>query len=64
MLFDMTDEDAPYVVVNDLLALQQQWPVLVISGMANHQLELEELRRMCKRKYCVSPTGLCTFCGK
>ena len=61
MLFDRTDEDAPYV---DLSALRQQWPVLVISGMANCQLELEELCRMCKNKYCGAPTWLCTFCGK
>ena len=47
----------PYVAVSDLSDL-------VISGMANHQLELEELRRMCKKKYCGAPTGVCTFCGK
>ena len=56
MFFDRTDEDAPYVAVNDLLALRQQWPVL--------NLELEELRRMCKKKYCGAPTWLCTLCGK
>ena len=33
LLFDMTNEDAPYVAVNDLSALRQQWPVLVVSGM-------------------------------
>ena len=32
--------------------------------MTNRQLELEELRRMCKKKYCGAPTGFCTFCGK
>ena len=53
-----------HVVVSDLSALRQQWPDLVISGMTNRQLELEELRQTCKKKYCGAPTGLCTFCGK
>ena len=64
VLVDRTEDDAPYVAVSDLSALRQQWPDLVISGMTNRQLELEELRRMCKKKYCGAPTGLCTFCGK
>ena len=64
VLVDRMEEDAPYVAVSDLLALRQQWPDLVISGMTNRQLELEELCRMCKKKYCAAPTVLCTFCGK
>ena len=56
MLFDGMEEDAPYVAVNYLPALRQQWPDLVISGMANRQLELEELRRMCKKRYCEATT--------
>ena len=64
VLVDRTEEDVPYVAVSDLSALRQQWPDLVISGMTNRQLELDELRRMCKKKYCGAPTGLCTFCGK
>ena len=46
MLFDRTKDDAPYVAD------------LVISGMANRQLELKELRRMCKKKYCEAPMGV------
>ena len=57
MLVDRTEEDAPYVAVSDLSALRQQWPDLVISGMTNRQLELEELRRMCKKKYCGARWG-------
>ena len=57
MLVDRKEEDVPYVAVNDLSALRQQWPDFVISGMTNRQLELEELHRMCKKKYCGAPTG-------
>ena len=64
MLVDRTEEDAPYVALSDLSALRQQWPDLVISGMTNRQLELEELLRMCKKKYCGAQTGFCTLCGK
>ena len=46
VLVDRTKEDASYVVVSDLSALRQQWLDVVISGMMNRQLELEELRRM------------------
>ena len=64
VLVDRMEQDAPYVAVSDLSALRQQWPDLVISSMTNHLLELEELRRKCKKKNHAARTGLCTFCGK
>ena len=64
LLFGMTDADTPYVAVSDLSALRQLWPTLVVSGMTQRQLELEQLHRTCKNKYSGSPMGLCTFCGK
>ena len=39
LLFDMADEDAPYVAVNDVSAVRKQWPVSVVSGMTRRQLE-------------------------
>ena len=40
LLFDKTGADATSVSINDLSSLRQQWPVLVVSGMARHQLQL------------------------
>ena len=64
LLFHMADADMPYVTVNDLSALWQLWPALVVSVMTKCQLEWEQLRRTSKNKYSGSPTGLCAFCGK
>ena len=58
VLVDRIEEDAPYVAVSDLSALRQQWPDLVISSMTNHQLELEELCRRCKKEVLCSPVGV------
>ena len=35
-----------------------------MSGMTRHQLEMEQLRHECKKRYRGTQTGLCTFCGK
>ena len=64
LLHDMTDADPPYVAVSDLSALRQDWPAVIISGMTRHQLELEQMRHDCKKRYRGTQTGLCTFCEK
>ena len=64
LLHDMADADPPYVAVSDLSSLRLDWPVVIMSGMTRHQLELEQLCYKCKKRYCRTQTGLCTFCGK
>ena len=63
-LIDMSDADAPYVSVNGLSILRLQWPVFVVSGMAQHQQELEQLRHACKKRYRGTQSGLCSFCER
>ena len=64
LLNDMADADVPYVAVSDLSALRYEWPVLVVSGITRHQLELEQMCHDCKKRYRGTQTGLCTFCEK
>ena len=63
-LIDMANADGPYVPVSNLSLLHRQWPVSVVNGMAQKQLELEQLRHACKKRYCGAHTGCCSFCRK
>ena len=51
LLHDMADADPPYVAVSDLSALRLDWPAVIMSGMTRHQLEMEQLRHECKKRY-------------
>ena len=64
LLHDMADADPPYFAVSDLSALRLDWSAVIMSGMTRHQLELEQMRQECKKRYRRAQTGLCTFCGK
>ena len=63
-LLDMGDIERPDVPAADLSLLRLQWPLPVISGMARQQLELEQLRHVCKKRYGGTQSDECTFCGK
>ena len=63
LLHDMANADSPYVAVSDLAALRLDWPAVVLSGMVRHQLDLEQMRHKCKKRYHLAQSGLCTFCG-
>ena len=63
-LLDMGDVEGPDVSVGDLSILRLQWPLSVVSGLARQQLELEQLRHACNKRYRGAQTGLCSFCGK
>ena len=64
LLHDMAEADSPYVATSDLMALHLDWPAVVLSGMIRHQLELEQMRHECKKRFCDAQTGLCATCGK
>ena len=51
LLHNMAEADAPYVAVSNLSALHLDWPAVVISGMTQHQLELEQMRHEYKQRY-------------
>ena len=55
LLHDMAEADSPYVATSDLMALCLDWPVVVLSGMVRHQLELEQMRHECKKNDSVMP---------
>ena len=63
-LVDMGDVEGPDISVAELSILRQQWPLPVVSGMVRQQLELEQLRHACKKRYRVAQLDVCTFCGK
>ena len=63
-LINMADADALYVSVNDLSILRLHWSAFVVSGMARHQQELEQLCHACKKWYRGVQAGLCSFCGR
>ena len=50
-LVDMGNVEGPDVSMDELSILRQQWPLSVVSGMARLQLELEQLRNACKKRY-------------
>ena len=60
----MADADPLYAAVSDLSALRLDWPAVIMSGMTQHQLKMEQLRHKCKKRYRGTLAGLCTFCGK
>ena len=64
LLHDMADADSPYVAVSDLVALRLDWPAVILSGMIRQQLELEQMRHECKKRFHHTQTGLRATCGK
>ena len=64
LLHDMADADSPYVAVSDLVALRLDWPAVILSGMIRQQLELEQMRHKCKKRFHHTQTGLRATCGK
>ena len=62
-LVNMADTGRPTVPVGDLSLLQRQWPVSVVSGMSQKQLELQQLRHTCKKRFRGAQTGCHPYCG-
>ena len=63
-LLDMSDIAGPDVSIADLSLLHLQWPVPVVSGMAQLQPEFKQLRHVCKKRYRGTQADMCSFCGK
>ena len=50
-LIDMDQADEPVVPVEELGLLRRQWPMSVVSGIAEKQAELELMHQKCKQHF-------------
>ena len=62
-LVDMADVVGPPVAMGDLSLLRRQWPVSVVSGIVQKQMELELLHHAWKQCFRGMQTGCFPYCG-
>ena len=63
-LVDMTNVSGPAVSMADMSHLRRQWPTSLLTGMTRRQIDLELLRRECKRRFRDMQAGACAYCGR
>ena len=63
LIQDLADADVPYVGVEELGFLRQNWPKVIFSSMGRHQVDLEHLHHDCRERYSGANSGLCPSFG-
>ena len=64
LIYDMEEEDLPFVALSELNCLRQGWSKPLFVFMSRYQHDLEQMRNKCKERFGCTQSGNCTHCGK
>ena len=64
LIYDMEDEEPPFVALSDLGCLRLDWPRALFTFMGQYQFELDQMRKECRERFGSTQSGSCTTCGK
>ena len=64
LMHDMGQEEWPQVTLSDIGCLRLDWPRDLFAFVGRYQLELEQMRKVCRDRFGPAASGLCPTCDK
>ena len=64
LVYDMGQEEWPQVPLNEIGCLRLDWPKDLFAFMGRYQLELEQMRKLCRDRFGPAASGMCPTCDK
>ena len=64
LIYDMGQEEWPQVPLSEIGCLRLDWPKDLFAFVGRYQLELEQMRKVCRDRFGASASGTCPTCEK
>ena len=64
LVYDMGQEEWPQVPLSEIGCLRLDWPKDLFAFVGRYQLELEQMRKVCRDRFRASASGMCPTCEK
>ena len=64
LVYDMGQEEWPQVPLSDIGCLRLDWPKDLFAFVGRYQLELEQMRKVCRDRFGPAASGTCPTCEK
>ena len=64
LIYDMGQEEWPQGPLSEIGCLRLDWPKDLFSFVGRYQLELEEMRKVCRDRFGPAASGTCPTCDK
>ena len=64
LVYDMGQEEWPQVPLSEIGCLRLDWPKDLFAFVGRHQLELEQMRKVCRDRFGPAASGTCPTCEK
>ena len=64
LVHDMGQEEWPQVTLSDIGCLRLDWPRDLFAFVGRYQLELEQMRKVCRDRFGPASSGTCHTCDK
>ena len=64
LVYDMGQEEWPQVPLSEIGCLRLDWPKDLFAFVGRYQLELEQMRKVCRDRFGLAASGTCPTCDK
>ena len=64
LVYDMGQEEWPQVPLSEIGCLRLDWPKDLFAFVGRYQLELDEMRKVCRDRFGPAASGMCLTCEK
>ena len=64
LVYDMGQKEWPQVPLSEIECLRLDWPKDLFSFVGRYQLELEQMRKVCRDRFGLAAAGTCPTCDK
>ena len=64
LVYDMGQEEWPQVPLSEIGCLRLDWPKDLFAFVGRYQLELEQMRKVCRDRFGPTASGTCPLCEK
>ena len=64
LVYDMGQEEWPQVPLSEIGCLRLDWPKDLFAFVGHYQLELEQMRKVCRDRFGPAASGMCPTCDK
>ena len=64
LVYDMGQEEWPQVPLSEIGCLRLDWPKDLFAFVGRYQLELEQMRKVCRDRFGPAASGTCPTCDK